>query len=1771
MEKKKFKLFLSIFIVLSLTFAFMIGLASITWADVPQSRILEVSTWDELITGLTESDALEVKLMKDLEEIYEFPLEQKTVSPEDAKKFFVINKRVNIDLNGHKLELINNTSYKNYQINKIKRPVYMFTIKNGGGLLIKDSDPKEKGEIRHHATLRDEKKSYWFQEANVFKVEKGGELAIDGGKIYAGRESKTWISFGYKDDASASWLDVLYTGYGYNIAGGTCITNEGGKAVVNGGKLTSFKSWSNFEDTGNVIFHKGGRTILNAGTLDATGFAYVFKDEVKNKSLTIEGPLKITTTSRWVHEQGYAYRSRYGDKYWKADYIKLDYGSMADIFHRIIIDGKEYSFLNEIWNGETIIGDWPKEISWPENKKEMKELIKVAKNMEFLNWGIDVEFELASENYVTGNKNILVKEFFIAEGETLDVRVFAEIENRDIGLGRKPVFEVYSSYPGEKEFTVHHPKVFNDNYFKIKGEEKANGFHLIKVVEMLGEKPTYETIWEVKINVTKDKVQPDLKLITEDRNRTVGETFTVAREVSNLPDKPGDGVYVQKTEWKFKGPHTNIKKIDTKTNNDSSIEIPGLSEPGTYVYYCTVTASNQAKKTESIIITVSPIGNEVAKPIIDVKDKVEFEYNVPIRFRIGSKGGKPTSWEFDHNKLPSGLKAYIDNQTKQIVIGGTPTRSAETSYITITAKNNIGEDTKEVEFFVKPFYRISNDEFTIEKYKNTKIQLENNYPKGKNYKELWSIEKGSLPTGLELNEKTGEITGIPTSIGRDYKVTFRVIPPPEYAPISKELTIKVIGKIEFRKDGGSVLERTVPVGYNGYLFNNLLLEGSDDVKIDIISAPFPCSIDDSLSNWHLIGKAPDKEGTYEFDLKATNKSGSDSVKVRVITKEIATLKGDGKLAVQALLFAEKGKEYNSGNALPDYVNFPTKGDFEWSIEHSKGLSMDDFTKEYGLTFDKTTGKFTGRPLKTTGKNEDGSPKGEYFRIRVIDKNSSYGTESIHTLLHIVEPGEIKAPTKISFEDGTKSKTIGRNTYNDIVIKIDGLPTPNISFTGNGAPPPGTEIIQPGMVFPTPVLRVETDFLGTYNFEIKAENSEGSTTSNLELVVKEPERAETPIIKPAPGDYSKADAPLELSFEKIGTKTFTHYRINDGDFKIYLSTPGEIKIKEDSIITAYTEPLENKIDSEVVSFKYTFSDVPSQVTVAGKEIEIKEDKLPDGEEGKKYQNYQMNGTIDGKKRTDINWIATGLPFGMNMSEEGIISGTPHVKGAFTVTIKGYTNDGIHSEKQLSLNINETKLPFAKKPEITKQPEKIINYQYNAPADVALNALAVEGKTTDGGKITYVWYKSGDNKNDTFDDDEVVAHGQYYTPDTKAKGTKYYYAVVSNSKENHAEAIAFSNVSTINVLFNAEDPKFDGMEDREYTMTEKTVQYLTETADTDDNGEISYTWYQMTGDKPDPKKDKEVSSEHSDKGILEINVPALGTEGKYYSVATNTNSNATGGKTSNPAIGPVHIITPTDKVAYKITFEVEKEVKSVMQTDFDGKLEALGSLAGEGYTLEGWYLDKEYKTKLTTDTVFTKDTTVYGKLGEPAELPDVPSDLPFTDVKESDWFYNNVSYVYKSGLMNGTSPTTFGPGGNTTRAMIVTILHRMEGTPNVKGKNPFNDVPNGQYYTDAVIWAEENKIVSGYGEGKFGPNDPITREQMAVILMNYGKFKKYDVTAKGDLVKFADGSKISTWAKDAFSWANAKGLIQGSGDNVMPKGQAQRSQVAAILERFIEGYK
>ena len=224
---------------------------------------------------------------------------------------------------------------------------------------------------------------------------------------------------------------------------------------------------------------------------------------------------------------------------------------------------------------------------------------------------------------------------------------------------------------------------------------------------------------------------------------------------------------------------------------------------------------------------------------------------------------------------------------------------------------------------------------------------------------------------------------------------------------------------------------------------------------------------------------------------------------------------------------------------------------------------------------------------------------------------------------------------------------------------------------------------------------------------------------------------------------------------------------------------------------------------------------------------------------------------------------------------------------------------------------------------------------------------------------------------------------------------------------------------------------------------------------------------------------------------------------------------------------------------------------------------------GHTFIGWYSERSLTNKVS-GVYLTKDMTVYAGW-RVDENPNTGAN-PFTDVSEKDWFYSDVMFVYENGLMLGTSKALFSPHGTATRGMMATILWRMEGSPAPKGKNSFTDVEAGKWYADAITWTAENGIFAGYGKDKFGPDDPITREQLAAIFYRYADYKGYDLTVKGNLDKFKDADKITDYAKTAMQWAVGSGLVKGKSGNLLdPQGTATRAEIAAMLHRFIEKYE
>ena len=204
-----------------------------------------------------------------------------------------------------------------------------------------------------------------------------------------------------------------------------------------------------------------------------------------------------------------------------------------------------------------------------------------------------------------------------------------------------------------------------------------------------------------------------------------------------------------------------------------------------------------------------------------------------------------------------------------------------------------------------------------------------------------------------------------------------------------------------------------------------------------------------------------------------------------------------------------------------------------------------------------------------------------------------------------------------------------------------------------------------------------------------------------------------------------------------------------------------------------------------------------------------------------------------------------------------------------------------------------------------------------------------------------------------------------------------------------------------------------------------------------------------------------------------------------------------------------------------------------------------------------------------TTITPGQDVSVSFAGETEQPDEPaSDLPYRDVRANDWFYDAVKFVSDEKLMTGTGANTFAPNLTTTRGMIVSILYRLEGGPQINGSSPFTDVKDDDWYGDAVRWAERAGVVSGTSATTFAPNTAITREQLAAILMNYANYKHENTSARADLSKYSDAGKISSWANDVMAWAVSKGYISGmTATTLAPQGSATRAQVAAILQRYL----
>ena len=310
---------------------------------------------------------------------------------------------------------------------------------------------------------------------------------------------------------------------------------------------------------------------------------------------------------------------------------------------------------------------------------------------------------------------------------------------------------------------------------------------------------------------------------------------------------------------------------------------------------------------------------------------------------------------------------------------------------------------------------------------------------------------------------------------------------------------------------------------------------------------------------------------------------------------------------------------------------------------------------------------------------------------------------------------------------------------------------------------------------------------------------------------------------------------------------------------------------------------------------------------------------------------------------------------------------------------------------------------------------------------------------------------------------------------------------------------------------------------------------------------------------------------------------GEKGKYVRVAVTPVSDS-GYAGTLSAVTEQAVTSASGTKTYTVTTEdaANGEVKSSHSRTNRGTTVTLTAIPVEGYELDtltvtdsngekiklvdkgnGKYAFTMPASRVTVKAVFAETVPSWENCdgGEGCPL------LKYTDLDADAWYHDGIHYCVENSLMKGTGKMIFEPQTSTTRGMIVTILYRLADESKVTGALPFDDVEADAWYADAVAWAEKNDIVNGYGDRKFGPEDAITREQMAAIIYRYGQYKGYDVTDTADLSGFTDSAAVSAWAQTVLEWANANELVNGTGGNLLdPKGSASRAQAAAILQRF-----
>lgn len=422
----------------------------------------------------------------------------------------------------------------------------------------------------------------------------------------------------------------------------------------------------------------------------------------------------------------------------------------------------------------------------------------------------------------------------------------------------------------------------------------------------------------------------------------------------------------------------------------------------------------------------------------------------------------------------------------------------------------------------------------------------------------------------------------------------------------------------------------------------------------------------------------------------------------------------------------------------------------------------------------------------------------------------------------------------------------------------------------------------------------------------------------------------------------------------------------------------------------------------------------------------------------------------------------------------------------------------------------------------------------------------------GKLEYVWYQTSTGRlQDIIAINRGTETNETLICDTSEVGEKYYVCMVTSSSGGRA----YSSVIKVNVVKRGTKalPVIDDSSLADAVMGE-SYYFKLDCRDSEARFGIIENSYRKDGFDDTGlyiSYDGIISGIPKAIGNYKFAIYSIGEDGLYYKTFTLT--------VKDPNETVIEILEVPDKLVYNMGERLD--LTGLHVRVYTSRTSYFDSYNGENLTI----------TKKNLMTVGEQKIKVsYGDAMDIFIVTVKDINIPFTDVKKGDWYYTTIKRVYSLGLMTGINETEFDPNSAMSRAMVVSVLHRMSGKPSVSYKKIFADISNRMWYTTPVIWAATNKIVNGYTEDNtFRPNENITREQVAVIIRNYIKSQGIDTSKVANLQNFKDDDKVSSWAKSAIGWAVENGIMSGTTDGYLnPKNNATRAECAKML---FEAYK